>query len=327
MDGAKSHMTRVIKKRQLAVIIFVVNMILILCMFEMKEREEEITAHVGELDWKDYKDLIVSGIEKLNSVGFLQKIEAREIIKMQDGVDEKCVERIMKQVMVEIRAIVYSSEICGDDTYRDNKPVMNGTSYEYQRGYIEALACKFMERFDSGDIEYPKEISIAKKYVQDLKKFVNEEMPKKGCKQKVAMPSKMFPITEISLYDYILLVLLDIRREILNDYKEISMYLKELDLEDSVEYNLNMFRVMMMAFRFQYFIDEKMHYKCQTCMHRNRRLVIDYLLELPCNHIMCIRCLKEECIYYGQKSCMFCDCMISEFEYDNAMKREDMEDD
>ncbi|KAH9410778.1 hypothetical protein HK407_11g16250 [Ordospora pajunii] len=326
MNEKKSHMTRVIKKRRLAVVIFVLDMILIVYMLQMKERCLEKTACVGELEWRDYKDLLVSGIEVFSSIEFLKSIETRGIIKRQDDVDENCVARILKQVMVEIRVIAYSSEIYFDNTYRNGKLVMDDGSCRRQRGYIEDLASEFMDKFNSGDVEYPTDITIAKKYVQDLKKFMAEEMPEYDCKQKVTMPSKMFPVTEISLYNYILLVLLDIRRMIVNDYKDISMWLKELELEDDVEHNLNTFRIMIMAFKWQFFIDESMYYKCQTCTDNNGSRVIDSMLNLPCGHIICRRCLKDNCVYNNKKECILCNCMISEFEYDYAFNAEDIDD-
>lgn len=298
---------RRIKKRCLIFLILLFNLLLILFVKHRNRMDIANKVDMGRLRWFGTSTMVVNGLEMFRNVHFSDAIEAGEVISTDVQDQGDVVDSILSRVNTEVREVLLidARRLRGLNRTVFPRFKRERTSHSLGADYIEELAKDFIRRVNNGSIKYPQDSSIAKEYVIKLKSFVKKQTKGEDSSEIIRLVNKAFPTIDISFYTYIMMVLLNIREEIVEDFYAIDESFKCNRIYSISNDKINHLGRMIMKTRI--FGDAiPRRDVCDVCSKVFIGEDRANLQKLMCNDVMCRRCLKQSFLYLSDEFCVKC---------------------
>ncbi|AFM99058.1 hypothetical protein EHEL_091640 [Encephalitozoon hellem ATCC 50504] len=299
--------SRKIKKRCLIFLVLLSNLLLILFLRHMNRMNITNKVDMGRLKWFGTSTMVVSGLEAFRDVRFSDAISAGELISIDILDHGDAVDSILSRVNTEVREVLLIDA-------RRLRGLNHSTFPRFEReklncslgvDYIEELAKDFIRRVNNGRIKYPQDNSAAKEYVIKLKSFVKKQTKGEDRSEMIRLVNKMFPTIDISFYTYIMMVLLNIREMIVEDFHAIEESFKCNKIYSISNDKINKLGRMIM--RTRAFSDRMPKWDvCDVCCKVFTGEGRASLQKLVCNDVICRRCLKQSFLYLSDDLCVKC---------------------
>ncbi|CAD27135.1 hypothetical protein [Encephalitozoon cuniculi GB-M1] len=299
--------SRRIKKRCLVLLVLLFDLLLILFASHTNRMTVVNKVDMGRLKWFGTGTIVVNGLEMFQNVSFSSAIADGEVISTDVTGQGSVVDSILSRVNTEIREILLIDARRLRGLNRTVFPRFERERARHSLGadYIEELAKDFVRRVDNGRIRYPAKNSTAKEYVMRAKSFVKKQTKGEDGSEVVRLVNRMFPTIEVSFYTYMVLVLLNIREIIVDDFDAIEEAFKCDKIYNISNDKINQLGGMIM--RTRAFSDGIPEWDaCSVCHREFTGEDRASLQKLICNDVICRRCLKQSFLYSNDEFCMKC---------------------
>ncbi|ADM12292.1 uncharacterized protein Eint_091640 [Encephalitozoon intestinalis ATCC 50506] len=298
---------RRIKKRCLVLLIILFNLLLVLLVKHKNKMNIGNKVDLGRLKWFGTGTIVVSAMEMFQDVGFSDAISKSELISTDVQGQGDVVDSILSRVNVEVREILLIDTRRLRGMNRTVFPRFEKERANYSLGidYIEELAKEFIRRIDNGRVKYPFGSNTAREYVMRIKSFTKRHTKGEDDSEIIKLVNKVFPTIEISFYTYIMMVLLNIREMIVEDFDSIKEILKTRKIYSISNDKINQLGGMIMRARaFNDGIPEwNLCNACDQVFFEEDRADLQ---KLTCDDVICRRCLKQSFLYSDDEFCIKC---------------------